>query len=321
MAQAVAVALDARQLALELHAVLRDLDPTAWRDEMVEALRLRLDELNERIAELVERCRRDSRCGALSERLTELTRLFEQHMPRGNLPATRIREEWVAFGDRLATRYAALVAGLRQHRLRLPETRRTNWKRCGVHVGAALLALTFVALTPAAAQIVAAGVFFVYAWSMEVARRRSKRLNDRLMAFYGAIAHPHEHHRVNSATWYGTALFALSLLQTPLAAGLGLTVLGFADPAAASVGRRWGRVRFPNGRSLEGSLTFVAVGGLAALAAALLVFGQPLAFAALLAGVACVAGALAELVSGRVDDNLLIPLIAALAVWGVVLLA
>lgn len=320
MTQAVPIALDTRNLALELHAVMRDLDPVAWRDETVEAVRLRLAELGEQMSALLERCRRDDACAALAERLAELTRLLEQHMPRGNLPAGRMRAEWVAFGERLADRYAALVAGLRRYRLRVPDVRRTNWKRSAVHAGAGLFALGFVALTPAVSQMAAAAAFFVYAWSMEIARRRSTRLNERLMALYGGIAHAHEHHRINSATWYGTALLCLSLLQTPLAAGLGLVVLGFADPAAAGVGRRWGRIRFPNGRSLEGSLTFALVGGLAAFGAGTLAFGQPLAAAASLACIAGVSGALAEAVAGRIDDNLLIPLAAAGAVWGVGLL-
>ena len=42
--------------------------------------------------------------------------------------------------------------------------------------------------------------------------------------------------------------------------------------------------------------------------------------AAAMAGAAAVAGALAELASGRIDDNLTIPVISAAAAWGVAIL-
>ena len=93
-----------------------------------------------------------------------------------------------------------------------------------------------------------------------------------------------------------------------------VAVLGLGDPVAGLVGRRWGRVKLVNNRSLQGTLTFVVVGTLAARAAMLLV---PTSIASgtlwLTTLGAAIAGGLAELLSRRIDDNLSIPVITATA--------
>lgn len=86
-----------------------------------------------------------------------------------------------------------------------------------------------------------------------------------------------------------------------------LAVLGVADPVAALVGRRWGRHRLRAGRSLEGTVAFAVSGALVAALALLAaggLSGMEVALFALLAGVV---GAIAELVTTRLDDNLTIP--------------
>ena len=88
---------------------------------------------------------------------------------------------------------------------------------------------------------------------------------------------------------------------------------------AALVGRRFGRIRLLNGRSLEGTLAFVVAATLATFTL-FMVFhaSMGLGVALGLAVAAAVFGAVAELVSLRVDDNFSIPLSAAA---GVALLA
>ncbi|MEZ4238048.1 MAG: hypothetical protein R3F59_18260 [Myxococcota bacterium] len=119
----------------------------------------------------------------------------------------------------------------------------------------------YVLVTPALRIGVAtAGV--CAAWSMELARRLDPRVNALLMALFAKVAHPHEAVRINSATWYTTAILVLALLF-PVPAGVaGLLVLGFGDPAASAIGQRIGRHRPPGGRSVEGSFAFVAFGTL-----------------------------------------------------------
>jgi dolichol kinase len=194
-----------------------------------------------------------------------------------------------------------------------PATRPTNYARNVFHLGAALVAFVTVALLPAhpGIVIVIAVTFATYCWAMEIGRRVHPPLNDRLMRFYGPIAHPHERLRVNSATWYATALVGLAVFAARPVTLASLAVLGIADPFAALVGRRWGKRVLRAGRSLEGSLAFLVSGAIAAAAGLAVAGGMPVARIAILAVVAGGVGAAVELLSTKLDDNLTIPLSVA----------
>jgi dolichol kinase len=133
---------------------------------------------------------------------------------------------------------------------------------------------------------------------------------------FRSIAHPHERYRVNSSTWYGTALTILGFTFEPMLCSVAIAVLGIADPAAALIGRRFGRIKLVNSRTLEGSVTFFVVGTLAALAV-LLVWHIDIGGNALVAVAlgAALPAAVTELLSRRVDDNLSVPLVAAAGGW------
>jgi len=192
--------------------------------------------------------------------------------------------------------------------------RPTNYARSLFHVASAATALTTTALVPSRGWLlVIAGSFATYAWSMELTRRVFPRWNDRLMRFYGPIAHAHEWYRVNSATWYATALVILALVGTRPATMAAVAVLGIADPMAALVGRRWGRHPLRSGRSLEGTLAFFASGTLASMAVLGALHTGPFGVLFGLWAAAGLAGALAELVSVKLDDNLTIPVAVGLA--------
>jgi dolichol kinase len=192
--------------------------------------------------------------------------------------------------------------------------RPTNVTRSLFHLASGAVTLALLRLLPGRAWLVAASAAFVAAaWTMEAARRRSAAVNERLMRFFGPVAHPHERHRVNSSTWYVTALLALALLAPRRAAEIGVVVLAVADPVAGLVGRRFGRTRLRAERSLEGTLAFVAAGVLAALAWIAASHALPWSSAVALSVAAAAAGALAELASTRLDDNFTIPIAAAAA--------
>ena len=94
----------------------------------------------------------------------------------------------------------------------------------------------------------------------------------------------------------------------------GLAALGLADPAAAVVGSRLGERRFAgwgHGRSVEGSLTYLAIAG---GAAATIAMATPATGHAVRVAVGCgIAGALVEAVSPAGVDNLTAPLAVAAA--------
>jgi dolichol kinase len=281
--------------------VLRDADPSAWR-------RGRADELRRRVRDIVARARaRGTEHASIAaepveQRLHRLTHTLERALPEGEA-----RKPWARFVGEVHPEYEAFVATLPSSGR--PAVRPTNLPRSVFHLASAGVALTAVALLPSRAWLVAIpGAFAAYCWSMEIGRRFSPALNDRLMRFYGPIAHPHERYRINSATWYATALVLLALFATTPAMMAAVVVLGTADPVAAFVGRRWGRHPLRAGRSLEGTLAFLATGSLVAAVVLTVTHAGSVAAIAAVALLSGLAGAIAELFATRLDDNFTIPL-------------
>lgn len=190
--------------------------------------------------------------------------------------------------------------------------RPANPRRALFHVASALVSLLFTLVVFDTQQLpFVAGSIAVLFWCLEALRRPFPRFNALLMRFFAPIAHPKEREEVNSATWYMTALTLLALTKSPVLCAIGVAVLGFGDPAASAIGRRFGRVKLMHGRTLEGSLAFVAVATIMAVASgALAASAVPLGALVVAGACAAVAGAVAEILSRRMDDNFTIPLAA-----------
>jgi dolichol kinase len=288
---------DAHDLAQEVFFLLQSLDPSRLRDELRESARQQA----ERLAAEVRRLASDE-SGAPFVKVAEV---LEQ--------APEAPGDWETFRKRLHVAYDALVVALqREAAIELPTLRPTNYTRSFFHICSAVGSALLVqhVLSPRG-MIWVAGAFTVAGWTMEISRRHSALANRLLMGVFKHVAHEHERHRINSSTWYTTALLLIALTLSPMACTAALLVLGLGDPAAGLVGRRFGRIRLANGKSLEGALAFVAAGALAAGAALALYYPalSPLSVL-ILALASAVAGALAELFFTRIDDNFSIPLAA-----------
>lgn len=297
-----------RQLVDALYGLLRDSDPARWRPELAGHLRERLQGLRAQLA-----AAGPSVAGLPRSLVEELRAVLDQRAPAPDLGAERLRDAWADLRRVAVPLYERLAAALRGHDVHVPSLRPTNYARNVFHVFNGLWALVMLhhVLGPRTLLPITALMTATF-WASEILRRRSPRFAALFQRSTRRIAHPHEAHRVNSATWYATALLGLVLMGDLAAATVAVLVLGFADPAAALVGRRFGRVALIHGRSLEGTLTFAAV-GVAAGAAGLWLYAPALPILPLaLAG--AVAGALAELLSRRVDDNLSVPLAVGAAV-------
>lgn len=311
-----ALAVDSRRIALDLHALLRDTDPARWRDEFETAARARLEAIQHQLGRLLEANWPDGQMRNVQLRMAEVARLIRDHSPSIEAAPERRREAWMRLRSQLQPAYESLAASLRAWSIHVPSLRPTNYRRNLLHVVAGvsvILLVEYVLVTPVRLLGLAiAGA--VWAWSMEIGRRLSPAVNRFLMRIFGPVAHPHEAHRVNSATWYATSLVILAASFEPVAGVVALAVLGVGDPVAAIVGRRWGRTKLIHGRSLEGTLAFFFTGVLAALVV-LAVWhpGLSLAVGLAMAFAGSAAGALAELLARRIDDNIAIPVAAAAA--------
>jgi len=298
------VSLDlSHALAIELHGLFRALELRIQAPDMVRA---KLAAASRALDELLA-----SEWTLIPDALADCLERIAELLRRWTLEDT---EAWAELKAQLRETYAALSTALRREQVVVPELRPTNYTRSLVHMLAAALGLGLVTLLGSVQLMWAAGAFGLFAWSLESSRRLSTRANAIMMKVFAPIAHEQERDRVNSATWYATALVGLALTGSPLVCAMSLAVLGFADPLAGLVGRRWGRIRLVNNRSLEGTLTFVVVGTLAARAVVPLVdTGLASGTLWLMALGSAVAGGIAELFSRRIDDNLSIPIAAATA--------
>lgn len=114
---------------------------------------------------------------------------------------------------------------------------------------------------------------------------------------------------INGAT---SVLIAATLLTLFIPLEIGAPILAMtmiADAAAALIGRAVGRHRWPGRRhTVEGSLAFMVTGSV-------VVF--PLGMPWIGGAAAVVSAAVAEAAPLPVNDNIAVPLIAALVAWGI----
>lgn len=315
-------ARQSQAIAADIHQVVSDdLDPARWRAETSAALRERLTLIRQRLIALAEgECAETEGTMKLRASLMSLADALGGTPEPSDSSVRGTKRRWARFRRLLIRRYGRLVASLSELEVHVPELRPTNYRRSLVHAVMALATLALLYLLPSSEYAIAAsGIVVLMAWTAEFLRRRSEGVNDLLMKWFAPIAHPHEWRRVNSATWYCTTVFLLALLRDPAVASISLMVLGLGDPAAALVGRRWGKHQIVHGRSIEGSLALMVVGTAFAVAASL-VFAPQWSFSMRIGvcSAAAVGGAIAELVSLRIDDNLSIGLASALVSLGVI---
>lgn len=313
--------MESQDFALKLREFLEDFDTARWKTELEAVARERLATLEQDLNRLLESSPKQAelreamkdKWQKVEARLAELSKVLRSSPGQELKEEAAPREQWKEFRGRLQSVYEDIASELRTLDIHVPSLRPTNYARNVFHVISALSTLCLIqyVLNPTG-MIIAAAAFAFAGWGMETARRFSGQANTLIMKAFTPVAHPHEYHRVNSATWYVSALLILSLTGSPLLCSVAVIVLGLADPAAALIGRRFGRISLINGRSLEGTLAFMVTGFLAALAVIQIWHGDiELPHACFMAAIAAVFGGVAELVSSKIDDNMSIPLASA----------
>lgn len=140
---------------------------------------------------------------------------------------------------------------------------------------------------------------------IELARSLSPGINALFVRTVGSMLRYRERQALTGATTMAIGFVATAFTVPPNLAAAAILMAGTGDAAGALVGRRFGKLRFRSGKSLEGSIAcFGAAGG-----AALLLPGitPTMALAAALVTTTL------ELVITSFDDNLILPLAAALS--------
>lgn len=183
---------------------------------------------------------------------------------------------------------------------------RGEFARKGLHLLALVLPAAMLVLPTATALPALVGLAAL-AIAVEIGRDRSAAVHAWIDRWFGWMMRPEERPAGSGfcgATWVvATAALLLAAFPAPIAAA-GMTIGLAGDAAAAIVGRTVGRHPWPRmRRTVEGTAAFAVAG----LAVAALFPGLP--WPARLGAVA--AAAVAELLPLPVNDNLLVPFVAA----------
>jgi dolichol kinase len=199
--------------------------------------------------------------------------------------------------------------------LRVPSLRPLVGARTIFHMAMGTLASTLYqfVLTRWQAMTILLSCLAVFL-TLEITRRFSVSWNHFLTRkVFRVIARPHEYHSTNSATYYLIALCLVAPFFSKPAVLVGVLILAFSDPAAAWLGKKYGRVKLHKQKSYVGTATFIAV-GIAVSATFLSLFYPEIALwrRMLVPALASTAAAIAEVYSGRLDDNLTIPIAGVL---------
>jgi dolichol kinase len=311
--------VQSQAIALDLHALLRELEPERIAHERQEGFPLQeqLLVLQASLDSLLSQstAAADDGWSTVKTRLVELNSVLRQDLHRVHTDRS-CNARWAELRARLQPVYVELAKSLRSCHLEVPGLRPTNYQRSGVHMLSGAIGVAVVAWLDMATVQWITTIWFAAAWCMEIGRKYSGKINAAIMSILGPIAHPHEYHRINSATWYCTALLLLSLTESPIVCMTGLVALGLGDPCASLVGRRWGKRRLIHNRTLEGTLAFIASSAIGIFL--VMVWAWPAwstgATMAIAAGGA-ISGGLVELTTQRIDDNLAVPVTSGFTAW------
>jgi dolichol kinase len=297
-------------------------DPTRAKAPIAEALLTRARGLAEQLRELSLETSDHGHYGAPGA-LRDLLRSSSENLSRfaQAIEKSDVLREWREHHATIAKDYAALTKALeRLGADRTPHFRRLtpiNYTRNAFHItGGVVAAVMYHAVLSWTGAFLVMFTFAGTFTTLEILRWRSRELNERLMrfAFFRKIARPHEHVRVNSSTFFAWGLLISVIIGSREAVEAACLVCAFGDPAASILGKRYGRRKLFRDRSVLGTGVFIGVSTAIVFVFQLVAhpaLSIPTAFAVSL--IAGVAGAAAELLSTRLDDNFTVPVSVTLA--------
>ena len=310
--------IDGRILIEDFYYLVYHIEPAKLKEDMVQEIRTRIQRIQNEIISFNKwlEAQEESTQKRLKKRLGELQQLLEERKKKSQHSFNLLKESWVEFRSAGVPLYERLYVNLEELKISVPKKRLKNYTRNFFHalMGVSVVLLIQYVFSTAAIFWTALG-FFVLGWTLEITRRKWSTVNVLCMKLLGSVAHPHEEFHINSSTWYVSSLFLLSIITDPMTICIAVIVLGLADPMAAIIGRKYGKIKIKNNRSLEGSIAFLVTAVVGSMI--VLRFFYPeiaLSLALTISFVAGLLGAITEAYSGPVDDNFSIPIAVALAV-------
>jgi glycerol-3-phosphate acyltransferase PlsY len=186
-------------------------------------------------------------------------------------------------------------------------TDRTLPLRKLIHLAGAAFPLLYL-VAPRGVVLLVAVVCLLLVIAIEWGRQRWPFVERIFEFFIGPALRPGEKRGLTTGIWSMLGIIATVLLFQREFAITAMFYAQFGDPAAEIAGRKWGRRRFPGGKSLEGSL-----GCFSACLLVGLVCTQILPLSAGLAIVGALAATVAEAAPLPMGDNFWMAPVSALA--------
>ncbi len=174
------------------------------------------------------------------------------------------------------------------------------------HIITGILLVLIVAYLDKRRGIIFLSTLFVIAIIFETVRLSLPYFNRIFFHHLNPLLRAEEKSRPTGAGYYlGGILLSLLLFKYEIAL-FSMTILAVGDPVASVTGKRFGRY-YIRGKSLEGAIGFF----MASMGAGFILNGlwAELPIGIMITGV--IAGTLSELLSNKINDNFLIPIVAA----------
>jgi dolichol kinase len=176
-----------------------------------------------------------------------------------------------------------------------------------IHLTGAAFPLLYL-VAPREIVLLAAFAALIFVIVVEWARQRWPAVERLFEWFIGPALRKGEQRQLTTGAWSMIGIIVTVLLFRKEFAIPAMFYAQLADPPAEIVGRRWGRHRLPNGKSLEGGLACFAVGAAIGMICTLIL---PLSPATAVFG--ALVAAITEAAPLPVGDNLWMAPLSALA--------
>lgn len=194
----------------------------------------------------------------------------------------------------------------------------TELIRKGIHMSSLAIPVVYYFITRETALSILIPLLLLFGIS-DLARIFIPSFGSFYERWFGFLLRRHElaeqgHRRLNGATYVLLSATLCVWLFPKMIVLTAFAILIVSDTAAALVGRKFGKHRLVQNKSIEGTTAFF-ISALIVVAIAPKVQYLPLEY--FIGAVAALVGAVVEAVSGEmIDDNLSIPLSIALVMWG-----